>query len=98
MCDEYRYSINARCVRHARDPCVLQCTTGCIQKLRNSGSHLFKTAPTADWNADGTRMGEGVHADVKQVEAPAGAAFICELTRAPIASFLHSLSRSLDRV
>ena len=45
----------------------------------HSGSHLFKTAPTPDWNADGTRMGEGVHADVKQVEAPAGAAFICEL-------------------
>ena len=40
------------------------------------GSHLFKTAPTADWNANGTRMGVGVHKDVTQVEAPAGAAFI----------------------
>lgn len=40
------------------------------------GSHLFGRAPTADWNANGTRMGEGLHKDVKQVEAPAGAAFI----------------------
>ncbi len=40
------------------------------------GSHLFGRAPTPDWNANGTRMGEGPHKLVQQVEAPAGAAFI----------------------
>jgi ectoine hydroxylase-related dioxygenase (phytanoyl-CoA dioxygenase family) len=40
------------------------------------GSHAIGSWPTDEFNAGGTRMGEGVHKDVSQMEAPAGAALI----------------------
>lgn len=40
------------------------------------GSHRLCRGPSRAFNADGTRMGTGLHRDVRQVVAPAGAAVI----------------------
>jgi len=40
------------------------------------GSHFFCKRPPSEFNEGGTRMGEGVHQDVQQFHAPAGAALV----------------------
>jgi hypothetical protein len=40
------------------------------------GSHKLCQWPPAEWNEGGTRMGEGVHENVKQMLAPAGSALV----------------------
>jgi hypothetical protein len=48
--------------------------TGATQFL--PGSHHRGQWPSATYNEEGTRMGEGIHTDVAQLIAPAGAALI----------------------
>ena len=40
------------------------------------GSHILGKGPSNEFNEGGTRMGEGIHQDVRQYIAPAGAALI----------------------